>query len=223
MSAKKKEQISDKIESEAVSRYGDPQRRKVRPPLDQLVESLLWRQTSIRRGTRALRQLKREFVDWNEVRVSHRDEIAAAMAQTKWAKNSARRIQTILGKLFMMRHEMNLDFLHDLTKAESRAFLQSLPEVSSDLVDEVLLFTTGVKLFPVNEDIARMAYRLGLVPNARVTKRNQKRLMELWDQQVHVAIVQFFLDNAPSICTEEEPDHEDCPLEELCPREGLSE
>ncbi len=223
MSASNKEKIADKIESEAVSHYGDPQRRKVRPPLDQLVESLLWRQTSIRRGTRALRQLKRQFVDWNEVRVSHHDEVAAAMAETEWAANSARRIQRILGKLFIMRHEMNLDFLHDLTKAESRAFLQSLPEVSSDLVDEVLLFTTGVKLFPVNEDIARMAHRLGLVPNARVTKRNQKRLMDLWDQEVYVAIAQFFLDNAPSVCTDKEPDHEKCPLEKLCPREGLSE
>lgn len=223
MSAKKTKTIAKNIESEAVSQYGDPQRRKVRPPLDQLIESLLWRQTSIRRGTRALRQLKREFADWNEIRVSHREEVATAMAKTAWALNSARRIQKILGKLFMLRHGMSLEFLHDLTKAEGRAFLQSLPEVSSDLVDEILLFTTGVKLFPVNEDIARMGYRLGLLPNARVTKRNQKRLMDLWDPEVHVAIVQFFLDTAPSICTEEDPDHDDCPLNDLCPREGLGE
>ncbi|MFW6456807.1 MAG: hypothetical protein ACOC0A_00795 [Planctomycetota bacterium] len=223
MSASNQKEIADTIESVAMSHYGDPNRRKIRPPLDQLVESLLWRQTSIRRGTRALRQLKREFVDWNEVRVSHREEVANAMANTEWAMDSARRIQRILGKLFTLRHEMSLECLHDLTKAEGRAFLQSLPEVSSDLVDEVLLFTTGVKLFPVNDDIARMAYRLGLVPNPRVTKRNQKRLMDHWEPEVHVAIVQFFLDNASAICSEEDPAHDECPLNELCPREGMSE
>mgnify|MGYP006296424147 CR=1 FL=1 len=221
MSPSKKEEIASRIESEAVSRYGDPTRRKVRPPLDQLVESLLWRYTSIRRGTRALRQLKRAFADWNEVRVSHLEEISSAMASTEWATQSAAQVKRMLETLFDLRSEMSLEFLQDLTRAQGRAFLQSLQGVTSDLADEVLLFSTDANLMPVNEDIARMAYRLGLVPNSRVTKKNQQRLGKLWDGEAYPAVCQFFLDHAPSVCTEEEPDHEECVLEELCPKEGL--
>ena len=223
MSASKQKEITSKIATEAEERYGDPARRKVRPPLDQLVESLLWRKTSIRRGTRALRQLKRNFVDWNEVRVSHHEEVASAMATTEWAQESAAQIQRMLAKLFELRHEMRLEFLRELTKAQSRAFLKSLPGISPDLADEVLLFSTDVNLFPVNEDTARLAHRLGLVPNARVTKKNQQRLMKLWDPEMYVPVDQFFLDRAASVSAEDEPNHADRVWDELCPREGLSD
>ena len=183
------------------------------------MESLLWRYTSIRRGTRALRQLKRNFVDWNEVRVSHVEEIADAMANTEWAIESAAQIRRLLEKLFMLRSEVSLDFLTDLTKAQGRAFLHSMPGVSDDLADEVLLFSAEVNVLPITEHSARMAYRLGLVPNARVTKKNQQRLGKLWEPEVYPAIAQFFLDHAPEMCEEKEPDHENCVLEELCPKE----
>ncbi|MFW6044673.1 MAG: hypothetical protein ACOCR1_02910 [Planctomycetota bacterium] len=221
MSEKKK--IAETIQEYAVDRYGDPTRRKVRPPLDQLVESVLWRRTSIRRGTRAFRQLNREFADWNEMRVSHTEEISRTMATTEWAADSARVLNRIMSKIFDLRHKMDLDFLRDLTKAQARAFLLSLPGVTADMADEVLLFSTDVSPMPVNQDTARMAYRLGLVPNARVTKKNQQRLTQLWDSEILPAIDQFFVDYGPDVCRKEDVRCQKCPMEELCPREGLSE
>lgn len=221
VSAKKKKEIAEEIAEYAIDKYGDPTRRKVRPPLDQLIQSALWRYTSVRRGTRALRQLKRTFVDWNEVRVSPPVEIASAMATTDWATTAAEHIKKILESLFDLRNVVSLGFLDELTTAQARTFLRSLQEVPRDLADEVLLFSIDAKTFPINIHTARMAYRLGLVKNPRATQTNQRSLMKLWDKDDYVAVDQLFVDNAREICSESEPRHKKCPVESICPKKGL--
>ena len=221
VSKKKSGDIAEEIASASLDKYGDPQRRKVRPPMDQMVQSLLWRYTSVRRGTRGMRQLKRHFVDWNEVRVSPVREVQNAMSSANWAWESARHLKKVLDSLFHLRNSMALDFLEELTVAQARTFMRSIQEVPRDLGDEVLLFIRKADLLPVGEDTARMCYRLGLVDNDRATLKNQKALMKLWDTDVYPVVAQFFADNARTICRQDEPRHGKCSLDSLCPRVGL--
>jgi endonuclease III len=218
--SKKHEQTAARLASVAKSRYGELRRRKVRPPLDQLIQSILWRYTSVRRGIRAFRELKRVFVDWNEVRVSPVVEIAEAISAAGWATASADDVRKALRNLFESRNVVSLDFLNDLSLAQVRSFLHGLPDLSRDVADEVLLFSLGADLLPLSEDAARMCSRLGLIGTRRATLQNQKDLMELWAPELYPAIALLFVDYAHGVCRESKPRHKDCPLNSVCLKEG---
>ncbi len=185
-----------------------------------MVQSILWRYTSVRRGTRALRELKRTFVDWNEVRVSPVPEVAGAMSTAPWAVTSAERIEKVLWSLFQTRNAVSLAILSDLTPTQARTFLQSLQEVSRDLADEVLLFSLQGALLPLSDEAARMCYRLGLIRNDRATLQNQKALMRLWEPGLYPGVALYFVDHARTLCRQDNPRHKDCPVNALCPEGG---
>jgi len=222
-SVRKRQQVAKKIASVARSRYGELKRRKARPPLEQLVLSILWRHTSVGRGTRVLRALKRAFVDWNEVRVSSTLEVSGAISGAGWASACAARIKEVLWALFTERNVLSLDFLADMPLSQARSELMALPGVTRDLADEVLLFSLGADILPLSADAARMCRRLGLIPNERPTVQNQRALMDMWQPDVYPIVALFFADYARTVCRAEKPRHRDCPLEGLCARTGLRE
>ena len=220
LSAKRRRKVASKLASIAKANYGELKRRKVRPSLDQLVQSILWHNASVRRGTRAFRELKRAFVDWNEVRVSPVAEVAGAISSARWAMLCAESIRRVLWNLFETRNVVSLDFLKDMSTAQARACLQELPGVSRDLADEILLFSLGADLLPTSEGAARMCYRLGLTASDRATLQNQKVLMEFWAPELYPATTLFFIDYANSACRENKPRHKDYPLNAVCPQKG---
>ena len=213
--------MADRIASAARSKYGELTRRKIRPPLDQLMQSILWRHASVRRGTRALRELKRTFVDWNEMRVSPIVEIARAVSSADWSTLCAEHLRSVLWSLLEARNVVSLEFLSELPTAQARSFLQDLSEVTRDVADEVLLFSCEAGLLPISYSAARMCHRMGLIASDRATLRNQKALMELWDPDMFPAVALFFADNSDTICAADKPRHEDCPVSSVCPKAGL--
>jgi len=220
---RKRREVVRKVGSVARSRYGNLRRRKVRPALDQLVLSLLCRYTSPSRATRALRQLKRAFVDWNEVRVSSAAEVAVAVSTTDWAVVCAERAKEILTSIFKLCNEVALTCLAELTPPQARTFLQSLDGMERDLADEVLLFSCNVELLPVGESAARVCYRLGLIRSDRATMDSQKRLMSFWDPALYPNLALFFLSHAESVCKRDGPNCDSCSLRGVCPRTGVEE
>jgi len=204
-------------------KYGEPKRRKERPPLDQLVQSLLWRYTLVKSGVRSFRSLKRHFVDWNEVRISTVAEISSAMSSAAWSRDCSVHLKEILQNLYHLRNVVKLDFLDDLTQPEATTFLRSLKGVSRDLADEVLLFNYGAKKIPLNADGARMCFRMGLFERDSASLKNQRVLADLLDEELHVGFTLFLHDHSRNICDSRRPKHKKCPMNDFCPREGLEE
>ena len=221
LGARKRRQVAGEIASAARAKYGELRRRKIRPPLDQLVQSILWRHTSVRRGTRALRELKRTFVDWNEVRVSPIAEIARAVSSADWSCACAEHVRSVLWGLFAASNVVSLELVGEYPTSQARAFLQGLPGVPRDVADEVLLFSCQADLLPVSDSAARMCYRLGLIESERATLQNQKALMSLWEPDMFPAVALFFADNSDAVCAADEPRHKDCPVCSVCPKIGL--
>jgi len=213
--------MGKRLVSRAKSRYGELKRRKIRPPLDQLFLSMLWRFSSTRRAARILKALQRQFVDWNEVRVSPVVEIASAMPISPWATACAERMIAALQSLFDLRNLVSLDFLSELTAPQAKALLQCLTAVGRDLADEVLLFSLQASVFPLSEDTARMCYRLGLIRSDRPILENQRNLMTLLDPDLYVPLALFFVDTARPICRPDGPRCKECPMKRNCPKEGL--
>ncbi len=192
LSEKARRKQAQRITELAVERFGELKGRKKRPPLNQLILSIFYHLTSVRRATRALRQLKRTFVDWNEVRVSHAVEVSGALSSAQWARVGAERVLWVLRELNEAYHRTDLDFLEKLTPAQARSCLKSLPTVPRDLADEVLLLSLDIPVFPLSADTARMCYRLGLLENDRPTVKNQRALERLFTEELYVPVHLFF-------------------------------
>jgi len=212
----KREKQAAKLLECAVAKFGELKNRKPRPPLNQLILSILCHLTSVRRGTRALSELKKAFVDWNEVRVSHPVEVAAALSTASWATEGAERIVWLLRGLYELYNRTDLDFLTELTPAQARSCLESLPMVGRELADEVLLLSLGAPVLPCPPAALRMCYRLGLLDNERPTLKNQRALARTFDPRYYPPLLLFFCDYAEKKCLPDDPLCSDCPLDGHC-------
>ncbi len=216
LSQKRRKKVAEEILGCAIDRNGELKNRKSRPPLNQLALGVLYRVTSVRRATRAVRDLQRTFADWNEIRVSHPTEVAAAISTSSWATEGAERLVWMLRELHQMHGHISLDFLSELTPTQARSCLKRLPMVQRAQADEVLLLSLGVEVLPCSADVARMSHRLGLVADDRATVKNQKRLAGMFGDEHFASVHLFFCDYAARTCLPDEPLCGRCPMKAVC-------
>lgn len=217
LSQTKRTQQAQKLVETAVEKHGEMKNRKCRPPLNQLILSLLYHLTSVRRATRALNELKNAFVDWNEVRISHPREVAGAMSTADWAEEAGEQIVWLLRELYDVHNRADLDFLSELTVAEARSCLRGLPMVDRTLADEVLLMSLEAPVLPCPDATVRMCFRLGLIENDRNTLKNQRALQKLFDPEHYVPLYLYFCDMAETACMPDVPECEECSMSDGCP------
>lgn len=217
LSQRKRKQQAALLLEQAIAKHGEMKNRKCRPPLDQLILSLLFHLTSVRRATRALNELKNAFVDWNEVRISHPSEVALAMSTADWAREAGEEIVCMLEELFDVHNLVSLDFLAELTDAQAKTCLRGLSMVDRVLTDEVRLMSLGVDVLPCPDATIRMCYRLGLLPDDRATVKNQRELEQLFEPEYYPTLYMFFCDVADKICLPDVPLCDECPMNETCP------
>jgi len=184
--------------------------------MNQLILSVFYHLTSVRRATRALRELKRTFVDWNEVRVTHPAEVASALSSAPWAREGADRVVWLLRDVYELYNRTDMDFLGELTPTQARSCLKSLPMVAPRVADEVLLLSLGVDVLPCSDAAARMCHRLGLLENPRPTLKNQRALGKVFDKRYYTPLHFFFCDIAERACLTEEPACGECPMRKHC-------
>ena len=208
---------AEKLTRCAVEKFGELRGRKPRPPLNQLILSVFYHLTSVRRATRALRQLKRTFVDWNEVRISHAVEVAEALSSAQWARVGAQRVLWLLRELNDAYHRTDLEFLRDLTPPQARSCLTSLPTVSRHLADEVLLLSLEAPVLPCPPAVTRLCHRFGLLEDDRSTLKNQKALQKVFGEDHYPSLHLFFCDFAEKLCLPDKPHCGECPLVKDCP------
>jgi endonuclease III len=204
----------------AVGKYGELKNRKPRPPLNQLILSVFYHVTSVRRATRALRELKRSFVDWNEVRVSHPVEVASVLSSAPWALEGAERLVWLLRELYHVYNRTDMEFLGELTPTQARSCLRRLQMVQRPLADEVLLLSLCVPVLPCSEAAARMCHRMGLLEDSRPTLKNQRALASFFEESYYPSVHMFFCDYADKLCLPEDPLCDRCPVAGCCSNGG---
>jgi len=216
-SQKERKRQAEKLTRHAIAKHGELKGRKARPPLNQLILSVFYHLTSVRRATRALRQLKRGFVDWNEIRVSHPVEVSEALSSADWARIGSERVLWLLRELNQVYHCTDLDFLAELTPQQARICLKGLPTVSRHMADEVLLLSLDVPVLPAPAEVVRLCHRFGILADDRPTLENQRILEKLFDPQYYASLHLFFCDYAGKVCLPEEPSCKECALVKDCP------
>ena len=194
--------------------------RGERAPLsvvDQLVYSLIARRAGPAGAAKIVRLLQEAFVDWNELRVSAAHQVARAMGDDRpWALEVAQQMKDVLTELFCVRHNVALGTFKEMTPAQARNFLQSLPHVDRAVAGDVLLLSLGMPSLPFHETTARVFFRLGLTPDDRTIQSNQRAAEHFFEPGLLLAVHLYLSECVFDLCDAEAAKCPECPLKEHC-------
>ncbi len=191
-------------------------------PLSELVSSLLSHRTKNADSSRAFKNLRAQFADWQAVRDAPTADVERAIAHCTWPEQKAPRLQAVLKKISEERSELTLDFLADLTVVEARGWLEKLPGVGPKTSAAVLCFSTlQRRALPVDSHHHRVAIRLGVIPASLAVGPSHEVLEAMlpaeWTAQQVYDNHEILMLHGQRVCYHFNPDCRRCVLLNLCP------
>ena len=195
-------------------------------PLDGLILTVLSQNTNDRNRDRAFDSLKASFPAWAgvvEAGASRLEDVirVAGLARTKSARiiEILRIVREDFGEYSLKKLtppalcESHLPFTGEARKpSDIKGYLRSLPGVGAKTAACVALFEFGVKAFPVDTHISRIARRTGIAE----AKDSAERISEIFEAVVpaerclggHVNLIQ----HGREVCKAQKPLCENCIL-----------
>lgn len=191
-------------------------------PLSELVSALLSHRTTNRNSGTALHQLRDQFSTWEALRDGDVAVIQRAIAPCTFPEVKAPRLKTVLQQITERCGELSLDVLADLSIAEARQWLETIPGIGPKTSAAVLCFSTLRRpALPVDSHHHRVALRLGLIPaNTAVGPSHRLLAAQLpadWDGQQVYDNHEVLMLHGQQCCHYRHPNCGECPLLDLCP------
>ncbi len=186
--------------------------------VDLIIYHMLHLHLPLKAAEAGFKRLKRNFVDWNEVRVSAAREIAAVLGNSKCSLELAERIRGFLQRVHSDRHDTSLECLNEMTIAEARRYLRSFGALSTATIDLVLRLKKSQSTVPLDKESERVIVRVGLVPARWTVRQKQKVLDKLVPDGELLQFHRSVVDLARSVCREREDQLRcmECPLRRGC-------
>ena len=97
--------------------------------LDTLILGALTSKMRLKEVLKSWDLLRTQFVDWNEIRISSASEVAENFPKAENPLELANQIKEMLTTLFLIRHQVSLEFIRENTVPETREFFKRSPEV----------------------------------------------------------------------------------------------
>ena len=143
--------------------YGKLELRPGRPPLDELILTILSQNTNRENCQAAFASLRERFPAWEDVRTADEREIADAIRPGGLEAIKAARIKAILQEIYESQGNLDLSWLASRDSREGRDYLLGFRGVGPKTAACVLLFSLGRPVLPVDTHILRVSKRLGLI------------------------------------------------------------
>jgi endonuclease III len=188
------------------------------PVLEQYIFALCRESATLEQAQQAFGNLRTQFFDWNEVRVSSPREIEEALAGLSDTESRAQRLIAFLQEVF------ETTFSFDLESVQKKGLKQAAKALlgfgaSNDYVGAwVVQRSLGGHAIPIDTPTLRCARRLGLVDSSTEDPEAARSSLEhivpkSKGAQFSDAISQV----AEQYCWEDEPQCQGCPLSGDCP------
>jgi endonuclease-3 len=188
------------------------------PPLDHAVFLLLREGWDWRKAQKALRILQKDFIDWNEVRVSSAAELKSALAQEggKDLDVKVEKIRALLAALWKERNATSLDFLREMEPDSRRRLLTALGVLSPAHVQILMQCLNGTATMLVSQPTIRTLSRIGLIDRVHSEAAARKALEKLVDPEDLWAFQSLLTQHGEEICQSKSPRCGDCEIVALC-------
>lgn len=196
--------------------YGEPQRRRYHPPIDQLVNTILSQQTTGANRQRAFEALKERFPNWESVMNADVAAVREAIRPAGLANQKAPRIQNALRFVMREHGKLSLDFLADRPVQEGKAWLMQITGVGPKTASIILLFTFGLPAFPVDTHVHRVSRRLGLIGTKVTADKAHELLENIVEPDNYYAFHINLIRHGREICHARAPQCQVCMLQEWC-------
>lgn len=192
-----------------------------RPPLDELVLTILSQSTTDANRDRAWETLRERYPDWEAVREAPRAEIEDAVRVAGLGGQKSRAIKAALARLAEERGALDLDHLEALSDEAALDYLASFEGVGVKTAACVLCFSLRRPVLPVDTHVLRVARRLGWVPTNASATRAHRELEERVEPDDRFALHLLVIALGRATCRARRPRCGECPLLEICPRVGV--
>jgi len=206
-----------------LSHFGSPQWHPPRPPLDELILTILSQNTNDRNRDRAYERLRSRFPTWTAVRDAQRSEVIEAIRPAGLANQKGGRIQTILRAISDSTNrsepengEIDLSFLNDMAPEEVRHWLLQFKGVGPKTAAIVMQFSLGIPAFPVDTHVYRVSGRIGLRPAGMSVEQTHAYLAERLPPASYAAAHLNLIRLGREICLARNPLCPICPVQDLC-------
>lgn len=192
-----------------------------RPPIDELILTILSQNTSDVNSHQSFRRLWSRFGSWQAVAGASTAEIEEAIKPGGLGRVKAERIKVVLERVLHERRELNLDFLAHLPMEEAGAWLRRLPGVGPKTAACVLLFSIGKPALPVDTHVYRVASRLGMLPPKVSAEKAHDILGGLVPAKDVYRFHVLLIEHGRRLCKAQRPQCSRCPLLVGCPYGAL--
>ncbi len=204
-----------------LAHYGAPPPREPWDPLTQFIYSLLSSRTKTEESHQVMRDLRRQYATWEDLRDAPLGDIEQAIAVVTFPEVKAPRLKTALLQITARYGSLTLDFLAKYRTEKIREWLEQFEGVGPQISAAVVNFSTlRRRALCVDANHLRVAQRLALTPRADAGM-TETRLMRIipadWDAAMldeHHSLVKL---HAQTLCTFAEPRCKECPLLKMCP------
>ncbi len=196
--------------------YGQPTWRDKKPPVDELVSTILSQNTNDLNRDAAFASLRAQFPTWEAVRDAPPQAVQRAIRTAGLANQKGPRIQGALRAITAERGSLNLDFLCDLPPEEARAWLRKLKGVGPKTAAIVLQFSLDRPAFPVDTHVYRVTGRLGLRPEKMTAEEAHDHLEALFPPETYYAAHLNLIAHGRQICHARNPECQRCGLRRMC-------
>lgn len=196
-------------------RYGRRERYHTRPPVERSLVTALLENGKEKPAEDRLRQLEKEFVDLNEMRVCAPDELNRLLGQTAGSR-VGQAIADTLTAIFNNAQAMNLDDVARLTPKQAEAKLRKMNPMPSRVAGELLLANLGYKDLPAGAGLLRVARRTEIV-QAGSADEQIATLRRIVPKSLVPRVFHAFEMLAEHVCTPKDFNCRECPICKHCP------
>ncbi len=197
--------------------YGIPVWDDKKPPVDELISTILSQNTNDANRDKAFQALRARYPSWEDALAAPVAELVAAIRPAGLGPQKGPRILSVLHTIKEARGRIELDFLRAYLPDAARDWLEDLPGVGPKTAAIVMLFALGMPAFPVDTHVHRVTGRLGLRPAPMTADAAHNHLANLFDAGQYASAHLNLIRLGREVCHARKPDCPHCPLRRMCP------
>lgn len=186
------------------------------PVLEQYLFGICREDSTPEMARTAYENLRSQFFDWNEVRVSSIHEIEDAMGGLSDTAHRADRVIAFLQEVFETTFSFDLEAIAKKGLKQAAKTLQGLKASNEYVVSWVLQRSLGGHSIPVDASTARCAKRLGLIESDDL-EAARASLEHLVPKSKGIHFTDAISVLAEQVCWEGGPQCSSCPMKDSCP------